>query len=107
MPEFKTPEYFFPPGTVAHTIGMMRWGKKNTLTHREEYPGIQIYTADEVDASLIEQIKELLAPSIAKFEQINEKQRMDLWFKELDRIEAEEKREMIEEKHWKWMNPHI
>jgi hypothetical protein len=107
MPEFKTPEYFFPPPNIAHTIGMMRWGKKNTLTHTGEYPGLHIYKSDDVDAILIEKIKEILAPSISKFEQMTKNQRMDLWLDETDRIEDEQEQKRKEEKHWKWTNPHI
>lgn len=105
MLSFSTPKYFVVPTQASYKIAEFYW-KKNSLKTRV-VDEITTYTVDDSDASIIEQIKAILIPVIADFEKLSDDKRLNVWYDELCRIEEEERQEMIAEKHWKWMNPHI
>ena len=105
MPSFTTPKYFVVPTQASYKIAEFYWTKNSLKTRVVD--DITTYTVDDSDMRILEVIKALLSPSIADFEKLSDDKRLKVWYAELDRIEEEERQEMIAEKHWKWMNPHI
>ena len=105
MPSFTTPKYFVVPIAASYKIAEFYW-TKNSLKTRVVNE-IITYTVDDSDAKILEQIKALLIPAISDFEKLSGDERLQVWYDELTRIEEEERQEIIAEKHWKWMNPHI
>ena len=105
MPSFTTPKYFVVPTQASYKIAEF-YLTKNSLKTRV-VDEITTYTVDDSDERILDVIKALLSPSIAEFEKLSDDERLNVWYDELIRIEEEERQEMIDEKHWKWMNPHI
>ena len=105
MPSFTTPKYFVVPIQASYRIAEF-YLTKNSLKTRV-VDEITTYTVDDSDARILETIKALIIPAIAEFEKLSDDERLNAWYDELRRIEEEERQEMIAEKHWKWMNPHI
>lgn len=105
MPSFTTPKYFVVPIQASYKIAEFYWTKNSLKTRVVDE--ITTYTVDDSDAKILEVIKALLSPAIADFEKLSHDERLNAWYDELIRIEEEERQEMIAEKHWKWMNPHI
>ena len=105
MPSFTTPKYFVVPIQASYKIAEFYWTKNSLKTRVVDE--ITTYTVDDSDGKILEKIKALLSPSIANFEKLSDHERLNVWYDELRRIEEEERQEMIAEKHWKWMNPHI
>ena len=105
MPSFTTPKYFVVPTQASYKIAEFYWTKNSLKTRVVDE--ITTYTVDDSDERILEVIKALLSPSIANFEKLSDDERLNVWYDELARIEEEERQEMIAEKHWKWMNPHI
>ena len=105
MLSFTTPKYFVVPTSASYKIAEFYW-KKTSLKSREEND-TRTYSVDDSDARTLEVIKDILIPEVVEFEKLSDDERLQVWYDELDRIEEEERKERIAEKHWKWMNPHI
>lgn len=105
MPSFSTPKYFVAPTNASHKIDQYFW-TKTSLKIRTRDEAVT-YTVDDADKKIIDEITALLTPAVLEFEKLSEDKKIQVWYDELTRIEEEERQEMIAEKHWKWMNPHI
>lgn len=104
MLEFTVPKYFVLPVRESDKLTLYFWNRKLKV---KEHDYTYTYSVEETNSQIFEKVKAILIPEIEKFEKLSDHEKQMVWYNELDRIEEEERQEMIEEKHWKWMHPHI